>query len=124
MKARKLSQRAVGRALGVYPTTVADWMTGKYKPGWDHSVRLARVLELDDSLVRALAGHPSVPDGERVAEASLSPEEATIVRAYREAEPRWQRFLLEAAQGVRDFVEASEAQPEEPAQPRPLRGPA
>jgi DNA-binding transcriptional regulator YiaG len=56
----KLSQDAIGRAVGVTRVTVCRWESGERVPSGDPAVRLARLLRELEALTKG-SGRPEAP---------------------------------------------------------------
>jgi len=118
MKARKLSLRSVAERAGVGHTTVRAWREGIARPSWENCIAIAKALRVDDALVRSLAGYSDLGGDTYIAEATLSPEEETIVRAYRDGDDEARRLLIASARVVLRIAAGSDgAAHEEPQSP-------
>lgn len=119
VKADDRSRTRIAADIGVSTQGMNDWINGKSRPSWDHCNAITRVFNVPDGLVYRLNGYvdPGTIDWP-IAERSLSPEEETIVRAWRRGSDEGQRLLLSTAQVVlRNAAESAEAAREAP-QPR------
>jgi len=119
VKADDRSRTRLAADIGVSTQGMNDWINGKSRPSWDHCNAITRVFNVPDGLVYRLNGYvdPSVID-RPIGERSLSPEEETIVRAWRRASDEGQRLLLSTAQVVlRNAAGSDGAAHEEPQSP-------
>lgn len=95
---RNVAERMTSDGLGrVGHSGIGEYARGDRRPGPQNVVRLARVFHADPEEWLLLAGYPTdLPEG-TVPEATLSPDEATIIEAFRLDDPDVQEHLLSAA---------------------------
>lgn len=95
-RGRAGSLSKIAQETGASKSTIANWAKDTI-PSWHYCRGIADAFNLPREYVRTLAGYVDPEDDPYIAEATLTPDEAMIVRAYRTGDREVQAHLELAA---------------------------